>query len=138
VTTASDPCADRISAVESLERMTNLRIDNLSALHDERWAAHRSEHAVLADSLATYKTDANEWRSSLSDLRGTFVSEQLWMVEHRSLMARIEVLEKMGVESRSERAALSSAFGNMRNLVLLGIAVLGALLALITFVDRGG
>ena len=54
-------------------------------LDDERWRGHEATHRDLARNLSEYKTESNEWRSTVSDLRATFLTKNEFDAEHRAL-----------------------------------------------------
>jgi gamma-glutamyl:cysteine ligase YbdK (ATP-grasp superfamily) len=75
--------------------------DNERELAQQRWIAHGNEHAAIAKSLAEYKVQSNEWRGSLTDLRGTFVTkdEQSSAMSqgesvHSAMETKMEAIEK--------------------------------------------
>src|SRR6188472_3660163 len=72
-------------------------------LEGEKWSAHRAEHKAIAANLDAYKTEANEWRGTVTDLRSNFVTR----AEHDLLATRIlefrEELQKGLATEREER-----------------------------------
>ena len=77
-----------LKALEEADlEVINERARGRSALNEERWRGHSETHKDLATNLAAYKTESNEWRSTLSDLRLTFLSKTEFDAEHRALRA---------------------------------------------------
>jgi hypothetical protein len=77
-----------LKALEEADlEVINERARGRSALNKERWRGHSETHKDLATNLAAYKTESNEWRSTLSDLRLTFLSKTEFDAEHRALKA---------------------------------------------------
>jgi hypothetical protein len=73
---------------DRLATIAQWRIDH-EGLASERWMAHREVHTVVEQSLRDYKRDANEWRATLADLRGTFIPKAEFVAEHRALEAKL-------------------------------------------------
>ena len=126
----SDAAAELVSAqIKVLEAENDGQVN----LADERWQGHKEAHAQLAAQLEHSQSQANEWRGSLSDLRNTFVTMAEWKAEHRALITRVETLEQGRAMAATEASTVRDLFGNMRNLLLLCIALIGVALTLITF-----
>ncbi len=123
-------------------------------LEVERWFAHKQAHDVVAESLRDYKRDANEWRSSLIDLRATFLPKNEFLSEHRALEAKLrgEILGLAGKletldsrldaaqgdikDTRTEQIARRTVFSDTRS-VLAGVAALGGLIVTVLLIlDR--
>ena len=129
---------DRLDSVKQ-------RMDGHWTLDDERWTAHKSVHEVVAESLRDYKRDANEWRATLSDLRGTFIPKAEFQSEHRAQYAALhgEIEKLAGIvaaldtrldvvtgdlkDVHTEQSARRSVFTDSRNI----IATLGLLFGII-------
>ena len=129
---------DRLATVE-------VRLTDHAAFDDERWNAHFNVHEAVADSLRDYKKDANEWRATLSDLRGTFIPKAEFQSEHRAQYAALhgEIEKLAGIVSaldtrldvvtsdlkdvHTEQQARRSVFTDSRNI----IATLGLLFGII-------
>ena len=129
-------------------------IDAMDRVETERWNAHRAAHDVVAEALRDYKRDANEWRSTLSDLRGSFIPKAEFSSEHRALDAKLhgEIERTAGkVEAldtkvdantsdikdlHTEQSARRSVFSDSRNIVAtIGILV-GVLASILLLLDR--
>ncbi len=82
-------------------------------LDDERWRGHKATHRDLARNLSEYKTESNEWRSTVSDLRATFLTKNEFDAEHRALKSdmggEIKGIESTVSADRDRIAALESA-----------------------------
>ena len=89
------------------------RITGHWALDDERWRGHAESHKELASNLTNYKSDANEWRATLSDLRGNFLTKSEFDAEHRALRAdltgEIKALDSTVNSNRDRISALETA-----------------------------
>jgi len=57
----------------------------------QKWEAHREQHSSIARNLTEYKSQSNEWRGSLSDLRGTFATK----AELEALNIRLDSVQKI-------------------------------------------
>lgn len=72
-------------------------------LSESKWAAHREQHDSIARNLAEYKTQSNEWRGSLSDLRLTFANKADVEALEGRLNAIREELRQAIITEREER-----------------------------------
>ncbi len=132
----------------------NTRFDDHIILATERWEAHRAVHEAVAESLREYKRDANEWRSSLIDLRSTFIPKAEYQAEHRALDAKLHgEVEKLASivatldtrvdtntsdikDARVETQGRRSVFSDTRSvLTTLGITV-GVVVSVLLILDR--
>jgi hypothetical protein len=138
---------DRLAVAEA-ERH---RIEQLA---DERWVAHKDSHAVIADALREYKREANEWRSTLSDLRSSFLPKNEFLSEHRALdaklhgeiiaaLAKVEALDTRldavagDVKTTStEQIARRSVFTDSRNIVSAAALIFGVIASALLLLDR--
>jgi hypothetical protein len=131
-------------------------------LEAERWRAHKHAHESLAQSLAEYKSAANEWRSTLNDIRLAGVTRPEYIAEHKALEARVTALmdrmeandqagEAKGeavhraLEQRinttdnalstaaTERQATYRLFGQARNLILVIFTVMAGIIGLLVY-----
>jgi hypothetical protein len=98
--------------------------------------AHAREHSIMDEALRAYKVEANEWRATLGDLRSQFVTAAEWNAEHRSLMTRVESMERLQVASQAESKGTSDVLGGMRNIILLMVAIVGVSLTILAFVNK--
>ena len=130
------------------------RIDGIQALTEERWDAHKVTHEVVAESLRDYKRDANEWRSTLSDLRLTFIPKAEFQSEHRALDAKlhgeIQALASLvsTLDTRidantadiktagTEQQARRSVFSDSRNILATAGIVFGLIATALLLLDR--
>ena len=121
---------------------------------EERWSAHRHQHEAVAESLREYKTDANEWRRTLSDLRGTFIPKAEFLADHRTLEATLRgEIEKLsskwdamdvrldGISSdlkdlRAEQLGRRSLFSDSRNVLTAAGVLFGIIASMLLIVDR--
>ena len=126
----SDAAAELVSAQIKVLETEN---DGQETLASERWRAHAEAHTALARALDEYKASANEWRRLVSEFKSDYLSLPEWKAEHRSLMTRVETLEQGRAMAATEASTVRDLFGNMRNLLLLAIALIGVALTLITF-----
>jgi peptidoglycan hydrolase CwlO-like protein len=82
-------------------------------LDDERWRGHEATHRDLARNLTEYKSESNEWRSTVSDLRATFLTKNEFDAEHRALksdmVGETKALEAIENSNRDRITALESA-----------------------------
>jgi tetrahydromethanopterin S-methyltransferase subunit F len=101
---------DRINTV-------NQRADWMERLSLERWIAHKDTHGELATSLRDYKKESNEWRSTLADLRVTFIPKAEFLSEHRALDAKLhgEVVALSGMVAQMD-ARLDALTGDVKDL----------------------
>ena len=138
---------------DRLETVLTL-LSDLDKLELERWEAHRATHEVVAEALRDYKRDANEWRSTLADLRGTFIPKAEFMSEHRALdskfhgelqavLAKIDTLDsRLDVaqgdikDTRTEQIARRSVFTDTRSLVAGVAGAVGLVLTVLLILDR--
>jgi chromosome segregation ATPase len=129
----------------------NTRFHDHQELATERWSAHREVHAVVAESLREYKKDANEWRSTLQDLRLTFIPKAEYLAEHRALEAKLhgEIsnlvskldtldtrvdLNSSNIQSINDQdKTTKNVLTNGRNAILLALSIIGGLIGLLIF-----
>ena len=123
--------ADRINDAE--RRLISQRLDAQATLMNERWTSHTDIHQHLEKSLDEYKASANEWRSLVSDMKADFLPQAEWSVEHKGLIARIELLEQQRVSSLAEQRAIREVFAQFRNLTLLIVALVGVAITVLVF-----
>jgi hypothetical protein len=132
----------------------NQRMVDHQEMAVERWASHKAVHDAVAESLRDYKRDANEWRSTLSDLRLTFIPKAEFLSEHRALGAqlhgeiqamaalvaaldtRIDVNTTDIKTISTDREARRSLFSDSRSVALFIIATIGILLAVLDRLPR--
>jgi hypothetical protein len=140
---------------DRLETVLTLLAD-LDKLELERWEAHRAVHEAVAESLHDYKRDANEWRATLLDLRGTFIPKAEFMSEHRALDAKLhgEIQALAGMvatldsrldtaqgdikDTRTEQIARRSVFSDTRSIIAGLAAVAGLVVTFLLIFDRVG
>jgi hypothetical protein len=138
---------------DRLETVLALLAD-LDKLEVERWEAHRAVHEAVAESLRDYKRDANEWRSTLQDLRLTFIPKAEYMAEHRALEAKLhgEIQALSGKvqtlddrvdinageikETRIEQIARRSVFTDTRAVIAAIALVAGFIVTILLIIDR--
>jgi len=127
----------------------NVRHHDHTVLDVERWIAHKEVHSAVAESLKDYKVEANEWRSTLQDLRLTFMPKNEFLSEHRALDAKLhgEIQALAGLVAaldirvdantsdiktqNVDHDARRSLLSDSRSLALLIIAIAGIALAVI-------
>ena len=103
---------------EPLHSAIRERIAGHWRLDDERWVSHQHEHEILdhaaeaateiaAKALDAYKTQANEFRGSLSDQRNEFITR----AEHDAFGKRLDILEddKIARDSAAKVEAATAA-----------------------------
>jgi gamma-glutamyl:cysteine ligase YbdK (ATP-grasp superfamily) len=143
----------RGSLDDRLETVLVLLAD-LDKLEMERWESHRAVHEAVAESLRDYKRDANEWRATLADLRGTFIPKAEFQSEHRALdskfhgemqalHAKIDTLDQrldtaQGEikDTRTEQLARRSVFSDTRSIIAGLAAVAGLVVTFLLIFDR--
>ena len=129
-------------------------IDAMDRVETERWNAHRAAHDVVAEALRDYKRDANEWRQTLTDLRGSFIPKAEYAAEHRALdsklhgevervASKVESIDtKVDVNSgdikdlHTEQAARRSVFSDSRNIVATIGIIIGVIATVMLLLDR--
>ncbi len=150
------PFADVVSRANLDDRLAsvNQKIDGLQVLANERWEAHKGQHDELAQSLRDYKSESNEWRATLSDLRLTFIPKAEAESESRALEAqvtglintnstlistldgRLDTVER-AIQSISDRQlATRSVFADSRNVLATAGVIFGAVASAILIFDR--
>ncbi len=140
---------DRLETVLAL-------LSDLDKLELERWESHRQVHEAVAESLRDYKRDANEWRSTLQDLRLTFIPKAEYMANHSALEAKLHgeiqtlagKVDQIDVtvdtarsdikETRTEQLARRSVFSDTRSVVAAFAAIAGLIVTLLLIIDRLG
>lgn len=138
---------------DRLATVTQWEVDH-TALALERWTAHRREHETVAESLRDYKHDANEWRSTLQDLRLTFIPKAEFQSEHRALDAKLhgEIQALAGIVNTidarldqaqgdiktqaTESSARRSVFSDSRNVLATAGIVFGLIATALLILDR--
>jgi hypothetical protein len=138
---------------DRLETVLTLLAD-LDKLEVERWESHRLVHEAVAESLRDYKRDANEWRATLADLRGTFLPKPEFQSEHRALEAklrgeiaalagkietldnRVDVAQGDIKDTRTEQIARRSVFSDTRSIIAGLAAVAGLVVTFLLIFDR--
>ena len=138
---------------DRLETVLTLLAD-LDKLELERWESHRLVHEAVAESLRDYKHDANEWRLTLADLRGTFIPKAEFLSEHRALEAKLhgEIQTLSGIvsaldttvdtvkgdvkETRIEQIARRSVFTDTRSVVAAVAIMAGLVVTILILLDR--
>lgn len=80
----------------SLREYVDVRLEASDELNRTRWTAHRHEHELIAEALrqaqaneSTWRANANEWRSTISDLMSRFVTSQT----AEAMNKRVDTLE---------------------------------------------
>jgi hypothetical protein len=117
------------------------RMDGHWRLDDERWVAHREKHTDLAQSLSEYKGAANEWRATLTDVRGTMLSRTEYAAEHKALSstitgdvdrleARVVAVERLMQTITDRQQVTRDNFTAIRNVIVFGFTILGSLVGL--------
>ena len=117
------------------------RIASAKALAEEHWLAHDFVHQELARSLSEYKREANEWRATISDLRGAFVLKTEYEAKHDGLRAELfaevkPIEQRLGavVEWQLARDArergVTSTLTAQRAVILVVGSIIGTVLAL--------
>jgi uncharacterized coiled-coil DUF342 family protein len=144
------PFTERVSRGNLDDRLENVtgHVDGLQVLANERWEAHKDRHAELAQSLTEYKSEANEWRATLQDLRLTFIPKAEFQSEHRALEAQIRGLinnnstliaaldarmdsVERAIQSINDREITTrSILSSGRNLIILSFTIIGGLIGL--------
>jgi len=137
------------------------RLDTLLRMLDadhrldvERWHSHAAAHEVVADALREYKKDSNEWRQTLTDLRGTFIPKAEYMAEHRGLDAklhgeveklaafvatmdsRLDVLTSDLKDVHTEQTARRSVWSDGRNILITVSLAFGIVASALLLIDR--
>jgi len=138
---------------DRLETVLTLLAD-LDKLETERWEGHRAVHEAVAESLRDYKRDANEWRATLADLRGTFLPKNEFQSEHRALDAKLhgEIQALAGKvdtldtrldgavgdikDTRTEQVARRSVFSDTRTVITGLAAAAGLAVTMLLILDR--
>ncbi len=138
---------DRLAAV-------NQKIDGLQVLANERWEAHNGRHEELAQSLRDYKSESNEWRATLSDLRLTFMPRSESESENKALEAqftglintnstlvsaldaRLDTVERAVQTINDRQIATRSVFADSRNVLATAGIIFGAVASAILIFDR--
>ena len=155
-----DKATERLNAAE--RKILGTEIQSIKDISEERWKAHMAAHVELAASLKEYKAVANEWRSTLSDFRADFLGLPEWKSEHNNVLLRLTNLERLSLtaaeyqtnhgllvgrvdnlEKRAdindtERNTTRNVFTNGRNLLLLAIAIVGAISVIMEIATRLG
>lgn len=65
------------------------RISGHWTLDDQRWVGHGEAHKEFSRSLTEYKSSANEWRSTLADLRGNFLTKSEFEAKYSALRSEL-------------------------------------------------
>ena len=123
--------------LEAHDRGVNVRFESFrSALHA---IERRAEATLRAAEESAHRTETaidrrfesvNEFRRALSDQTSNFVTRNEYVVEHKNLMARIELLEKDARISTGERQGYTTVVGIIFAVV---IALGAAATALVNF-----
>ena len=150
------PLSDIVSRGNLDDRLTAVRerMDGHWTLDDERWLAHAEVHRTDSITMRDYKREANEWRSTLSDLRLTFIPKAEFQSEHRALDAklhgeisslaalvstidaRVDANTAALVASSTEQTARRGVFSDSRNvLAAIGVAI-GIVASALLLIDR--
>jgi hypothetical protein len=116
-------------------------------LEGERWSNHGEKHRDLAQQLLEYKTSANEWRATLADVTTKSVTRSEYQAEHKALDAKLTgavelldgkvdqlaaLVQRLNDRDNTTRDVLNSG----RNLILIAIALIGVVLAVLTYLAR--
>ena len=150
------PLSDIVSTGNLDDRLANVngRIDGHINVENERWIGHKEQHSDLAHSLSEYKSEANEWRQTLSDLRLTFIPKAEFQSEHRaldaklagqiaSLTTKLEALDtRVDVNTtdiktgNTEQSARRGVFSDTRNVLATAGIIFGAAASALLIIDR--
>ncbi len=139
------PLSDIVSRGNLDDRLStvNGRIDGHINVENERWIAHKEQHAELAASLREYKSEANEWRKTVSDLRSDFLLKSESVAEIRrveslvtGLDARLDSVER-GIQSINDRSvATRGVFSDTRNVLATAGIIFGAVASALLIFNR--
>ena len=94
--------------------------DGLARSQERQTNAARALEIAQAN-LDKYKTEANEWRATLSDQRTTLVSNEVYQVQHQSLIDRVVILESS--ERKGEGRASMGQDIWLKVTVLVGLLI---------------
>ena len=123
------------------------RLDSLRQLTDERWTTHHESHEQLARALAEYKSSANEWRATLSDVRTGSLSRTEHNAEYkvlrtelealiRTLELRVAIVERLAQTASDREKTARDLFASIRSIIVVGFMVMGGLITLFLFLER--
>ena len=133
----------------NLREYLEARIDSGGQLDEQRWEAHKEQHTAIARNLTEYKSQSNEWRGALSDMRLSFVTKDeikslLAQAEgtHTGFEGQFEQLEKLIAAEREERrdqqnlrvgrsAGLSQSAAILLSLLAVGGTMVGIVATLL-------
>lgn len=132
-------CEEARATIEAELALRDERIGSQKALSIERWVAHDFVHQELARSLTEYKREANEWRATIADLRGSFVLKTEYAAKHDGLRAelfseikpietRLTSVETWQLARDSRERGVTSTLTAQRAVVLVVGAILGTIL----------
>jgi len=106
-------------------------------LSEALWAAHTEQHAVIARALTEYKTQSNEWRALVSDMRGSYVTlARIEEIERHADQLHAELARAIAIEREERRDHQNLRDGSIRGIsrgtaIVVGlVAFVGALLSI--------
>ena len=101
----------------------------------QKWEGHEDQHESIARNLSEYKSQSNEWRGSLSDLRATFATAARVdgleaSMEHRldELRASIATEREERRDQQNLRTGQEEGISRTTAIILALIAAVGAVL----------
>ncbi len=123
--------------------ISDQRVSGLQELANERWNGHKVQHDDLARNLREYKSENNEWRGTLSDLRTDFLQKTEADSETRRLESLISTLDtrldniERAVQSINDRSvATRGVFSDTRNVLGTAGIIFGAVASALLIFNR--
>lgn len=122
------------------------RISGHWTLDDERWRAHDRLHIELARALSEYKTQANEWRTTLNDLRLNLVTKAEYEAKHESLRselvselrpidAKVDTAREWQTARDARERGVTNTLSVQRTLLLVVGSIVGTIIGIASLVD---
>ena len=134
-----DRCEEAHATIEAELALRDERISSQKAIDREHWLAHDGVHQELARSLIEYKRESNEWRATVSDLRGTFQTKAEYQAKHDGLRAELlaevkptesalAALKEWQLQRDARERGVTSTLTAQRAIVLIVGSILGTIL----------
>lgn len=121
------------------QEVTHERMDGQKNLTAEKWEAHAREHirhdhehAMIASNFQSYKSESNEWRSALNDLRGTFMPRVEIDFERAEQNRRLDQLEDAAIRSVGRREGSVTARAFIYGTISIIATVIGAAILILS------
>jgi hypothetical protein len=103
-----------IDAHEKLHQMEAERLGQYQAAHQQMHDAMAESLRVALENLKAWQAAANEWRGTLQDQRGAFLTVPTFTAERNALIGRIERIEQAGfVTKRDYEGAHNLLYGRV-------------------------